>query len=108
MIYYDSCAIFINSQTQIKSRLVNIRLVISALQAQRLASALNGDIANVSEYALDDGQTKIKTVYRSLSEINNALKVLRTEEQECLNQLNGRITRNIDSKNLNRFGNGYY
>lgn len=106
MIYYDSIPIFINSATELKDRIKNIRLVMSALRAQRLAVALNPNIANVAEYTLDDGQTKIHTVYRGLKEINDAMNVLEKELQTCYNQLNGRITRNVDGKNLNGFRYG--
>ncbi len=108
MVYYDSCSIFINSSTELQARITNIRLVMAALRAQRLAAALDPSMANIQEYQLDDGQSKIKTVYRSLSEINTAMHVLERELQDCYNQLNGRITRNVDGKNINRFGNGYY
>ncbi len=105
MVEYNTCAIFINSATEIQARITNIRLVQSALRAQRLAAALDPSMANIQEYQLDDGQTKIKTIYRSLSEINTAMHVLERELQDCYNQANGRITRSVDSKNLNtRFG----
>lgn len=107
MIFYDSCSIFINSATELKDRITNIRLVQSALRAQRLAAALDPSMTNILEYQLDDGQTKIRTVYRSLSEIQTAMLVLERELQDCYNQLNGRITRSVDGKNLNRFGNGF-
>lgn len=107
-VYYDSCAIFISSATELKDRINNIRLVQSALRAQRLAAALDPSMSNIAEYSLDDGQTKIRTVYRNLNEINTAMHVLERELQDCYNQLNGRITRSVDGKNLNRYGNGLY
>lgn len=102
MVIYDSCSIFINSAADLNARVTNIRLVMSALRAQRLAAALDPQMSNVSEYQLDDGQTKIRTVYRSLGDISKAMLVLERELQDCYNQANGRITRCVDSKNLIR------
>jgi len=106
MIYYDSLAIFINSASELKDRIKNIKLVMSALRAQRLAVALNPNQANVSEYILDDGQTRISTTYRGLDQIDKSMRALERELQDCYNQLNGRITRNVDSKNLTNWRNG--
>ncbi len=106
-VIYDTCAIFINAATELQERVINIKLVMRALRAQRLAAALDPSMSGILEYQLDDGQTKIRTVYRSLSEINTSMNVLERELQDCYNQLNGRITRSVDSKNLhNRFRNG--
>lgn len=106
-VIYDTCGIFINSATELKARVANIKLVMSALRAQRLSAALDPSMSGILEYQLDDGQTKIKTVYRSLSEINTSMLVLERELQDCYNQLNGRVTRSVDSQNLhNRFRNG--
>lgn len=105
MLYYDSAAIYINSAASQQARLANINAVLTALYAQRLATALNDTKANVSEYSLDDGQTKIKTVYRNLDQINNAIHTLERERQTVYNQLNGRMTRLRDQRN---FRNGCY
>jgi len=105
MIYYENWSIYINSKTELRDRIINIKAVMSALRAQRLEAAANGNISNMQEYSLDDGQTKIKTVYRSLNEINLALKTLEQELQMCYNQLNGRMVRLVDGKNFSNFNN---
>lgn len=106
MVEYSTCSIYITSATLLKERIARTQQVITALQNQRLAAALDGSKANIKEYNLDDGQTKIKTVYRDLSEISNALLVLETELQMMYNQLNGRVVRVLDSKNFKGRNNG--
>jgi hypothetical protein len=105
MIIYENWSIYVNSATELKNRIANIKAVMGLLRAQRLEAAANGNISNMSEYSLDDGQTKIKTVYRSLNDINLAIRTLEQELQMCYNQLNGRMTRLVDGKNFNNFNN---
>jgi hypothetical protein len=105
MIVYENWSIYVTSRTDLRGQIANIKAVMTALRQQRLEAAANGNISNMQEYSLDDGQTKIKTVYRSLNEINNALKVLEQELQMCYNQLNGRMVRLVDGKNFNNFNN---
>lgn len=100
MVTYDNCAIYITSASDLEERIDNIKAVMSALRDQRLNAALNDNISNYQEYSLDDGQTKIRTVYRGINEINGAIKVLERELQECYNQLNGRRVRLVDHKNF--------
>lgn len=101
MVYYESCAVYVSSATSLKERLVKIDAVILMLMNSALKAA---ETANMSEYSLDDGQTKIKTVYNGAAGVANALTIFETQKQMILNQLNGRITRHVDSKNLNRYG----
>lgn len=103
MVYYDSCAIFIQSATSLKDKLAKINAIIDMLYTSALTAA---GTANMQEYSLDDGQTKIRTVYKGTDQILKAIDVLERQKQTILNQLNGRITRSVDSKNLNRYGYG--
>jgi hypothetical protein len=104
MVYYDSCAVYVSSATTLKERLVKIRAIILVLYDAALKGA---ETDNMTEYMLDDGQTKIRTVYNGAAGVARALDIFKKQEQEILNQLNGRITRHVDSKNLNRYGNGF-
>lgn len=105
MIVYDTCGIYIQSITDLKAKYTAITNLINALYLSATNGAGN---QGKSEYSLDDGQIKIKTVYRSTQETLAAIDVLERQKQTILNQLNGRVTRGVDSKNLNRYRNGYY
>jgi hypothetical protein len=98
-MYYDSCAIYIDSATTVAARIVRIDAVIDALESSMLKAAAG---ENISEYSLDDGQTKISTVYRSTDQIMNSIMGLEKLKQYYINRLNGRVVRLVDSKNFLR------
>ena len=98
MVVYDTLSIYIESQTTLRNKLITINNVIDMLWTKALAAAGNSDI---QEYWLDDGQVKIKTVYRSELEILRSINVLQMQKNRIVNQLNGRISRHVDSKSLN-------
>ncbi len=101
MVYYETCTIYINSATTIKAKIAKIDAVIDMLLESALKAASTD---NLSEYSLDDGQSKIKTVYRGSTGVAQAIEIFEIQKQRLINQLNGRITRSVDSKNLNRYG----
>lgn len=99
MVVYDSADIFIETAKSLKDKIIKIDLVLDALMGTALKSAAN---ANISEYWLDDGQTKIKTVYTSTTSVMQSIKSFETIKQMYINQLNGRVVRLVDSKNFTR------
>jgi len=103
MVYYDTCGIYVQSATSLQDKLTKINAIIDVLYSSALNAAGNNDI---TEYSLDDGQVKIRTVYRDSGQIMKSIDVLERQKQSVLNQLNGRITRHIDSDNFRRFNNG--
>lgn len=97
MVYFDSCSIYITSATTLKDKIARIDAIIVLLEDAAIKAAGNEDI---SEYSLDDGQTKIKTVYKSAASVMSALQSFETMRQRYINQLNGRHVRLVDSKNF--------
>lgn len=97
MIIYDSAAIYIEIATTLKDKIAKIDAVITALETSALTAAGKGAI---QEYSLDDGQTKIRTVYRNAKEVADSISAFETIRQRYINQLNGRMTRLVDSKNF--------
>ena len=104
-VYYDSLSIYVQSATSLKDKLVKVNSIIDMLYTAGLTAA---GTENIAEYSLDDGQTKIRTVYKGTGEVLKAIDILERQRQTILNQLNGRITRHVDGKNFNRFGNGQF
>jgi len=100
MVYYNTLTDFVFSATTVNERLTKIRQILSALRDQQLAMALNGNKTSMSEYQLDDGQTRIKTVYRDPNEIASAILTLEQAEQRYMNIGLGRVTRLVDENNL--------
>lgn len=106
MVIFDSTQIFIESKTSIAAKITAIDAVISALFGAAAKAAINSDI---TEYSLDDGQTKIKETYRGPQAILASIRVFEAQKQYYINQMNGRKIRLVDSRNFpfTRTGNGY-
>ena len=97
---YDSAAIYIGSAADAAERIQRIQSVIYALEDVALKAAETG---NFDEYSLDDGQTKIRTKYRDVSQIAAAISAFEKQKQKYINRLNGRITRLVDGKNFIKY-----
>lgn len=97
-VYFDSAYIYINQGIDVRAKIARINNIITALEDSALKAAASG---NVSEYSLDDGQTKIRTVYRNAEDVASAINAFETVRQRWINQLNGRQVRLVDSKNFN-------
>ena len=98
MTVYDSASIYLDSRTSVKAKITAIDAIIAALLTTAVKAA-SGE--NITEYWLDDGQTKIKTVRRTSKEIEASIAAFERLKQYYVNQLNGRVFRLIDSKNFN-------
>ena len=79
--------IYIESASSKIERLNRIMQIIEALELRQVAVIGNAD---VEEYSIDDGQIKIKTIYRSSKQIADAIEAYEKLKQKLLNQLNGR------------------
>lgn len=99
MVIYDSASIYIEGATSLCDKIARIDTIIDALMTTALQSAAN---ENIEEYWLDDGQSKIKTIYRGTAQIMESIKSFETIKQLYVNRLNGRVVRLVDSKSLRR------
>ena len=99
MIEYDSADIYIDSATSLTDKITRIDTVISALLTTATKAAAND---NISEYWLDDGQTKIKTVYKGADAVFKSIEAFERLKTYYRNKLNGRVVRLVDRKNFTR------
>lgn len=97
MVIFDSSRLYIESKTSIRAKIVAIDNIIAALFSAAATAAGNSDI---SEYWLDDGQTKIKEVYKSPDSVMKAIGVFEAQKNYYIQQLNGHKVRLIDSKSF--------
>lgn len=98
MIIYTSADQYIETCTTIKAKIVAVDAIIAALTVSA-ASAASKD--GLQEYWLDDGQTKIKTIYKGVDQIFSSIWSFQRLKNLYLSQLNGgRIVRLVDGKNL--------
>ena len=79
--------LYIEGATGLVERLARIEAIIEALELMQVEVIGK---SNVEEYQLDDGQVKIKTIYRSSEEIAKAIEAYEKLKQKILNRLNGR------------------
>lgn len=97
MLEFSSVDTYIGSKTSLEAKIRAIDNVIDALLLTALRSA---GTADRMEYNIDDGQSKLKLVYRSPKEVTEAINALETVKQVYVNRRTGRITRLVDSKNF--------
>lgn len=102
MVEYDSADIYIDSRTTINAKIAAIDEIISALETTAAKAASND---NIEEYNLDDGQVKIKTIYRGASSVFKAINDFIRLREYYINKRNGRVFRLVDSKNFIRYRN---
>lgn len=57
-----------------------------------LGDTISGAGGNIESYELDDGQVKIKTGYRSITDVQAGLKALEQMKNLYVNKYNGRVT----------------
>lgn len=96
---YDSAGIYVEGGNSLIDKINRIDQVISALLALMIDNAA---AAQYKEYQLDDGQTKIRSVYNSPGDIQASLNALEKQKQMYVNRLNGRVFRLRDGRNFNR------
>lgn len=87
MTVYTTCIDYIRCAQNTKDKIDRINSIIEALEDAELAQAtLSGD---KDEYSLDDGQTRIKTVFRSPKAIEDAITALEKRKQRLINSCVG-------------------
>lgn len=94
-VWYDK-SVILQSQTQqtARDRVATINTIIDGLLAAQIAIAVD---PTKQEYSLDDGQTKIRVVYKDLAAVASAIIVWERTKQMYLNQYNGRMSRLVPS-----------
>lgn len=88
---------YLNHKTTLKAKIQAIEDLTAKMFEASLEGAL-GLNSGIQEYSMDDGQIKVKTVYRSVDQILASIKTLEALKQMYLNQLNGRVTNLINAK----------
>lgn len=80
---------YIDSKKTLRERIVAIDGLIDVM-ILRMGEVTEGLNPSVEEYQMDDGQMKIKTRYRTVSDVESGIKSLERMKQMYLNRLNGR------------------
>lgn len=96
---YNTITFYIDSRTGLRDKVYAIQDIIDALEL-RLVDVAAGQAAVTDEYQLDDGQMRIRTVYRSIADVNAGIASLERLKQKYLNRLNGRSIALRDASKL--------
>lgn len=96
-ITYSNPRAYIDSAQDACDRLLRVEALIDSLIDAATRAALGEEI---SEYNLDDGQTKIRSVSRSVSEITKSIDDLMRLKNLLKKQINGHITQLKDHQAL--------
>ena len=79
---------YIECKQTLYDKIVAINNLISAMELKLVEATTN---TNYSEYQLDDGQMKVRTVYRSTKEVTDGILALEQLKQRYVNRYNGRV-----------------
>ena len=80
--------IYINSASDLVDKITRYDAIINALG--NLVLNDTAAKAGIEEYQLDDGQTKIKTIYTTVASQARAIVEFEKLKNKAINQLNGR------------------
>lgn len=86
MVVYNNFVEYINLSANVKEKIARINAIIEVLEDSELRGASAGEIL---EYQLDDGQTKIRTVYKDLRSISHTIEALESRKARLLNRVLG-------------------
>ena len=96
MAIFTNATLYVESFASLKEKVDALDRVIDLL----ITSAEdNTGSAHLDEYQLDDGQTKIKAVYRTTADLATAIFDFESLKQIYLNRMNGRVMKGRDARN---------
>ena len=80
--------IYIDSAASLTERVERLNTIIFTLETRMVESGAANAVTE--EYMIDDGQTRINTIYRSPEQIAKAIVLYERLKIKAINQLNGR------------------
>lgn len=98
MIVYNSISEYLAGKAKLEERITAIEAAIDALILKLADVSGNADL---KEYSLDDGQTKIRTVYANPLDVQRGIEGLEKIRQIYLSRIVGRVVRLRDGSNFN-------
>ena len=80
---------YFEEKSKFIGKIATYDLLIEGLEKAIMESTVSGHLV---QYELDDGQMKVRTNYRKISDLIDAMTGLQRLRQGYLNQYNGRVT----------------
>ncbi len=90
---------YITSQTTLNERIKAIDNLIDVM-ILRLTEVAEGQNSSIEEYQLDDGQMKIRTRYRTVTDVEVGIRSLEKMKQLFINRRDGRVMYLRDSRSF--------
>lgn len=88
---YETIQAFIGSKEGAAAKIVAIEALIEAMLL-KLAESAGGQAAVFDEYSIDDGQMKVRTSYRSVTDVTSGIISLRKLKNYYINDHNGHVS----------------
>jgi hypothetical protein len=85
---YTTITDYIESKTTLASKIQAYDAIISGLETTMLTAIESG---HIKQYEFDDGLMKVRTEYRSVNDIANAMTGYERLRQMYINRYNGRV-----------------
>lgn len=85
---------------EINAKITRYKSMLTGLEDILIKMQESGD---VQEYQFNDGQSQIKTIYKTQSEILKSMQGIETSIERWSNKLNGRCTILRDSQTLRQW-----
>lgn len=86
---YLSISQYIESKSKLIGKIATYDLLIEGMEASILEATLSGHLV---QYEMDDGFMKVRSQFRSISDMTKALAGLETLRQRYINRYNGSVT----------------
>ena len=99
MTVYGCIKDYLDTCTEVKDKIIKLNIIINAMYDSAERAAESGEF---EEYTLDDGQSKIRSTYRSVKDIIESIKGYEALKMMYTNRLQGRSVVLVD-KYSNRF-----
>lgn len=81
---------YFEEKSKILGKVDTYDLLIEGLEKAILESTVSGHLV---QYEMDDGQMKVRTMFRKVSDLVTAMEGLQRLRQGYINRYNGRVTR---------------
>lgn len=81
---------YVECKSKLIGKIATYDLLIESMEKAMLEASVSG---HLNQWELDDGQMKVRSMYRSPTQLNTAIRGLESLRQMYINRYNGRVTR---------------
>ena len=89
MVVYECASDYLSTAKSVEEKIVKIDVLIDGLFDAMTKAIASGEI---QEYHIDDGQSRIRTIYRSVPDLMKGMHQYETMRALYANKLCGRVT----------------